>query len=88
MTKKICVVACILEYGKRTSTVRPCTKSEPYPLLRDTKKPFKGLYSQTVANWIKSIMSEAGLDVMAFKAHSCRMASTSKAALSGVMLIF
>jgi hypothetical protein len=29
-------------------------------------------------------MSEAGLDVMAFKAHSYRMASTSKAALLGV----
>jgi hypothetical protein len=29
-------------------------------------------------------MSEAGLDVMAFKAYSCRMASTSKVALLGV----
>jgi site-specific recombinase XerD len=83
-TKKICVVACILEYEKRTSTVRPCTTSEPDPLLRVTKKTFKGLSSQTVANWITCIMSEAGLDVMAFKAHSYRMASTSKAALLGV----
>ena len=29
-------------------------------------------------------MSEAGLDVMPFKAHACRMASTSKAVLLGV----
>ena len=83
-TKKICVVACIPEYEKRRSTVRPCTKSEPDPLLRATKKTFKGISSQTMANWITSIMSEAGLDVMAFKAHACRMASTSKAALLGV----
>jgi hypothetical protein len=55
---------------KKTSTVRHCKKSEPDPLLRATKKTFNGLSSERVANWIKHIMSEAGLDVMAFKAHS------------------
>ena len=82
-TKKICVVACILEYEKKQAPldiVKVWTRS----FVEGHEKTFKGLSSQTVANWITSIMSEAGLDVMAFKAHSCRMASTSKAALLGV----
>ena len=82
--KKLCVVACILEYEKRTVNVRPTSKSDSDPLLRASRKPFNGLSPQTVGHWIKSIMSDAGIDTSTFKAHSCRMASTSKAALAGV----
>ncbi|CAG2255747.1 unnamed protein product [Mytilus edulis] len=51
-----------------------------------TKKPFKGLSSQTVGNWIKWVMKEAGIDISLFQAHSCRMVSTSKAAMSGISM--
>ncbi|VDI82241.1 Hypothetical predicted protein [Mytilus galloprovincialis] len=62
------------------------SKHEPDPLLRSTKKPFKGLSSQTVGNWIKWVMKEAGIDISLFQAHSCRMVSTSKAAMSGISM--
>ncbi|VDI01702.1 Hypothetical predicted protein, partial [Mytilus galloprovincialis] len=53
---------------------------------KSTKKPFKGLSSQTVGNWIKWVMKEAGIDISLFQAHSCRMVSTSKAAMSGISM--
>ncbi|VDI77544.1 Hypothetical predicted protein, partial [Mytilus galloprovincialis] len=68
---------------------------EPHPLILNktlklagsTKKPFKGLSSQTVGNWIKWVMKEeAGIDISLFQAHSCRMVSTSKAAMSGISM--
>ena len=84
--KKLCVISCIHEYELRTEHLRPVSKHEPDPLLRSTKKPFKGLSSQTVGNWIKWVMKEAGIDISLFQAHSCRMVSTSKAAMSGISM--
>ena len=84
--KKLCVISSIHEYELRMEHLRPVSKHEPDPLLRSTKKPFKGLSSQTVGNWIKWVMKEAGIDISLFQAHSCRMVSTSKAAMSGISM--
>ena len=84
--KKLCVIACLQEYEKRTVHTRPDSLNEPDPLLRTVKKPYRGISSQTVSNWIKWIMKESGVDISSFQAHSCRMVSTSKAAQNGLSL--
>ena len=43
-------------------------------------------HHDTIANWIKHILACAGVDTGLYAAHSCRAASTTKAALAGVSL--
>ena len=38
----------------------------------------------TIARWLKTCLTEAGIDTGIFKAHSIRGASSSKAAVSGI----
>ena len=53
-------------------------------LLISYIRPFKAVRTCTVANWLKRLMSKAGIDGDIFKAHSIRGASTSKAIKRGV----
>lgn len=57
--KKLCIVSCLNEYETRTQQMRPAEKSDPDPLLRSTRKPFKGLSPQTVGNGIKWILKKS-----------------------------
>lgn len=84
--KKLCPVSCILDYEAKTEHMRPNQECEPDPLLRATRKPHKGVTSQTISHWIKDVMNEAGIDTKKFKPHSCRMSATSKAMQTGVNL--
>ena len=47
-------------------------------------KPHKEISKDTIARWIKVILSRAGIDVSQFGAHSVRLATTSKAKLNSV----
>ena len=47
--------------------------------MRTIIKPHKGVTANTVSNWIKDVMSHAGIDTTRFKAHSTRSAATRKA---------
>ena len=40
--------------------------------------------SSTIARWLKTCLSDAGIDTSIFKAHSVRGASSSKAAATGI----
>ena len=40
--------------------------------------------SSSIARWLKTCLSESGIDTSIFKAHSVRSASSSKAAASGI----
>ena len=84
--EKLCVVRCCSVYEKRTESFRSQLESEPDPLIRTSKKPHKGVSAQTISNWIKSVMSCAGVDTSKFQAHSCRMVSSSRAHSSGIPL--
>ena len=68
------------EYLKRSSLFRgtKCT------LLLSYMKPHKEISKDTIARWIKVILSRAGIDVSQFGAHSVRLATTSKAKLNSV----
>ena len=45
-------------------------------------KPHQEISKDTIARWIKVILSRAGIDVGQFGAHSERSATTSKAKLN------
>lgn len=61
------------------------------PLRRDNgqrflsfRRPHKPATSQTLSRWIRSTLSDSGIDTNAFKAHSTRHASTSAANHKGL----
>ena len=84
--EKLCVVHCCSVYEERTESFRSQPETEPDPLLRATKKPHNGVSAQTISNWIKSVMFNAGVDTSKFQAHSCRMVSSSRAHSTGIPL--
>ena len=53
-------------------------------LLLSVHKPHKAITKYTVANWIKKVLSNSGIDTEIYKAHSIRSASSSAAAVGGV----
>lgn len=77
------VIDCLTEYFERTKAFKNPDHSID-PLLKTIIRPHKGLTSNTVSNWIKDMMTLAGIDTTKFKVHLARGASTSKAFRSGV----
>lgn len=77
---KICVVATLEEYIKRTETLR----GSETKLFISYVKPYKLVSSSTISRWLKCVLYLAGIDVTKFKSHSIRGAAASKAKLSGV----
>ena len=53
-------------------------------LFLSVNKPHKPISPSTIARWLKTILSKAGVDTEIFKAHSVRSASTSAAAMAGI----
>ena len=49
-------------------------------------KPSNAAAPDTIARWIKTILSYAGIDSGKYTAHSCRSAVTSAAAFNGISL--
>ncbi|XP_038044662.1 uncharacterized protein LOC119719320 [Patiria miniata] len=78
--KSVCVMRTLLEYLKRTRSFRG-SKSK---LFLSYTVPHKEIGTATVSRWLKQSLTEAGVDVSEFKAHSFRTASTSAAANKGV----
>ena len=76
----ICPFQCLSVYIRRTSPLR--TESEAGPLFISFVKPHKPVSSASLARWLKSVLSSAG--IKGFTAHSTRGAGTSKAASSGL----
>ncbi|XP_072164738.1 DNA-directed primase/polymerase protein-like [Diadema setosum] len=73
--RQLCVVNYLQHYIKRTSTLRG---KERY-LFISFKKPHHRVTSQTIARWIKSTLSAAGINTQVYAAHSTRAATTSAA---------
>ncbi|CAH2209141.1 jg16987 [Pararge aegeria aegeria] len=55
-------------------------------LLLTFKKPHKATTAQSISRWIKQVISESGVDVNTFSAHSIRHAATSAAYHAGLSL--
>lgn len=75
----ICPATALKDYIDATKSLR---KSDQ--LFVTVKKPHTPASTQTLARWVKDILSEAGIDISIFSAHSTRHASTSHAYRNGV----
>lgn len=71
----ICPWECLLEYLKRTETIRMSEQ-----LFVSFQKPHNGISTQTISRWLTSLLREAGIVQGNFTAHSIRGAAASKAA--------
>lgn len=76
---KLCVVNALNEYLSRTSTYRNDKK-----LFLGITKPHKPVCSQTISNWLVSLLDLSGIDTKVYHGHSFRHASTSKVASRGI----
>ena len=59
-------------------------KPEQEQLFLSINKPHSPVVSSSIARWLKSVLTSAGIDTSVFSAHSTRGASTSAASLAGV----
>ncbi len=75
----VCVFSCLKHYLERTKYI--CNEEK---LFVSSRKPYKKVCSQTISKWLKSVLSDSGIDITVFKSHSFRHASSSKAAEEGV----
>ena len=85
--EKLCVVHCLQSYIERTKEFRqPLAPDIACQLLVSYHRPHKPVKSCSIARWIKTILTRAGINTNVFKSHSTRSASTSKATAGGVPL--
>jgi integrase len=78
--QKICVIESLKQYVNRTARIR-----KDQHLLVSYTSPHSAIGSQTVSRWIRTVLSNAGIDAQ-YTGHSTRAAATSMAADSGVPL--
>ena len=75
MDRRICVVTGLDEYLFRTKDIRGSETA----LFISFIKPFKVVSKATLARWLKQTLKNSGVDTDVFKAHSVRVACTSRA---------
>ena len=78
---KLCPVQTLQAYENCTASKR-CSNSKQ--LFIAVIRPYKPVSSSTIARWLKTVLSSAGIDTSVFKAHSVRGAATSAASDAGV----
>ena len=80
----LCPVATLDSYiNAREKLVNAALHDE---LLLCYRKPHGPPTNDTLARWVKTTLQYSGINLDTFTAHSCRSASTSKAATAGVSL--
>lgn len=77
--KKLCVVDALEEYINKTRSYRPDDQ-----LFLSTVRPYKPVCSQTLSNWLVTLLKDGGIDTSQFQGHSFRHASSSKVAAKGI----
>lgn len=77
----ICPATTLSDYASRTRNLR--TENTGHVLLT-YKAPHKAATAQSLSRWVKQVLSECGVDINVFGAHSTRHASTSAASRAGV----
>ena len=80
--KRVCVVHYVKTYLERTLDLRKKEKQ----LVLTACRPHKAASRDTISRWVKSVMTEAGVDVATFKPGSTRAAASSKACAAGVAI--
>ena len=82
--ESICPVITVKHYMERTEPLRMIGPVRNSSLFLSWIKPHRPISSASVARWLKTVLSKAGIDTSLFKAHSRRGASVSAAANSGI----
>ena len=77
--KDLCVVKTYFHYIKKTEKLRQDSR-----LFIKTQRPYSWVSKSTLSHWIKDTLSEAGIDMSCFSAHSTRSASCSAAKKANV----
>ena len=80
---KLCPVRALRCYERRSKELRRSCGGRN-PLFIATRRPHRPVKPCTIGNWLKAIMSQAGIDTHQFSAHSTRGAATSEAKAAGV----
>jgi len=75
----LCPVNTLKQYEKLTASLRGAG-SASHQLFVSLRKPVS---SATIAHWLKTLLSDAGVDTEIFKAHSTRVAASSTAKCAG-----
>lgn len=78
--RRLCVYTYLIEYLSRTKLCRGKEES----LFVSYKKPHRKVTKDTIARWLRQIMSAAGINVSEYKPHSIRAAAVSRASTSTV----
>ena len=81
--ESLCVVRMIRLYLKVTKSLR-CT--EHFSFFISYVTPHHPVTSKTIARWVTDILDQSGIDVVTFRPHSLRSASTAKAYKRGLSL--
>ena len=80
--ERLCVVSCLKLYEELTQEFR----KEDSRLFISYVKPHNPVSPQRISKWIKSVLGEAGIDTLVFKAHSTRGAASTAVATQGVTM--
>ena len=70
----ICPVWSLMDYMAQTDTLQD---ANAHSIFVGHTKPHKSVCAQTLAHWIKDLMSRAGVDTSVLKQHSVYSASAS-----------
>ena len=81
---KICIIACIEEYKKRTLLLRNHSTGNDKQFIISYAPPHNPVSSATIAIYIKTFIELAGIDITVFTTHSTRSSSTSRANNAGL----
>lgn len=81
---EICPAKTLSSYINATQNYRELPLTDK--LILTTKRPFHNASAATISRWIKTVLTESGIDTCVFSAHSTRHASTSAAKRNGVSI--
>lgn len=78
---KLCAASTLKQYLEVANKIRHQSADTLFISIR---KPYKKVGTQSLSRWLKTVMSDSGVDTSMFTAHSTRHASTSAALADGV----
>lgn len=80
--RSVCVATALLSYLSRTQDLR----GSIVRLFISFRKPYKAVSTQTLSRWLKTVLSQSGINIEDFTAYSTRHAATSAAKRHGVSM--
>ena len=81
--RRLCIFKLLLLYLKTTKKLR----GKETQLFISYRKPYAKVSKDTIARWLRTTMTEAGINTSRFKPHSVRAAATSAAGEKQVPIV-